>query len=45
MGSPLTDKPLDLAAQANIFYEAYTKSKSDTTIAKQPPRSAVKAIK
>ena len=40
MSSPLLDKSLDFAAQIVLFYEEYTKSKKDTTIARQLLRSA-----
>ena len=35
MKSPLLDKSLTFAADVVLFYEAYSKSKRDTTIAKQ----------
>lgn len=38
--SPLINKSLDFATQIVIFYEEYSKSKKDTTIAKQLLRSA-----
>ena len=40
MESPLLDKSLELASQAVLFYEEFSKSKKDTTIAKQLLRSA-----
>ena len=40
MNSPLLDKSLDFATQVVLFYEAFSKSKKDTTIAKQLLRSA-----
>ena len=40
MNSPLTDKSLDFATQIVLFYEEFSKSKKDTTIAKQLLRSA-----
>ena len=40
MGSPLLNKSLEFATQIVLFYEEYTKSKRDTTIAKQLLRSA-----
>ena len=40
MNSPLLDKSLDFATQIVIFYEEFSKSKKDTTIAKQLLRSA-----
>lgn len=40
MDSPLLDKSLEFAAQIVLFYENYSKSKKDTTIAKQLLRSA-----
>ena len=40
MNSPLLDKSLDFATQIVLFYEEFSKSKKDTTIAKQLPRSA-----
>ena len=40
MSSPLLDKSLDFATQIVLFYEEYSKSKKDTTIAKQLLRSA-----
>lgn len=40
MNSPLLDKSLDFATQIIIFYEEFSKSKKDTTIAKQLLRSA-----
>ena len=40
MSSPLLEKSLDFAAQIVLLYEEYSKSKKDTTIAKQLLRSA-----
>ena len=40
MNSPLLDKSLDFATQIVLFYELFSKSKKDTTIAKQLLRSA-----
>ena len=40
MNSPLLDKSLDFSTQIILFYEAFSKSKKDTTIAKQLLRSA-----
>ena len=40
MNSPLLDKSLDFATQIVLFYEEFSKSKIDTTIAKQLLRSA-----
>ena len=40
VNSPLLEKTLDFATQIVLFYEAFTKSKKDTTIAKQLLRSA-----
>ena len=40
MNSPLLDKSLDFATQMVLFYEEFSKSKKDTTIAKQLLRSA-----
>lgn len=40
MNSPLLEKSLDFATQIVLFYETYSKSKKDTTIAKQLLRSA-----
>lgn len=40
MESPLLNKSLELASQVVLFYEDYSKSKKDTTIAKQLLRSA-----
>ena len=40
MESPLLNKSLEFATQIVLFYEEYTKSKRDTTIAKQLLRSA-----
>ena len=40
MDSPLLNKSLDFATQVVLFYEAFSKTKKDTTIAKQLLRSA-----
>ena len=40
MNSPLLDKSLDFATQIVLFYEEFSKTKKDTTIAKQLLRSA-----
>ncbi len=40
MNSPLLDESLDFATQIVLFYEAFCKTKKDTTIAKQLLRSA-----
>ena len=40
MGSPLLEKSMDFATQIVLFYEEFSKSKKDTTIAKQLLRSA-----
>lgn len=40
MDSPLLDKSLDFATQVVLFYEVFSKTKKDTTIAKQLLRSA-----
>ena len=40
MNSPLLVKSLDFSTQIVLFYEAFSKSKKDTTIAKQLLRSA-----
>ena len=40
MDSPLLEKSLDFAAAIVAFYEDFSKSKKDTTIAKQLLRSA-----
>ena len=40
MNSPLLDKSLDFATQVVLFYEDFSKTKKDTTIAKQLIRSA-----
>ena len=40
MNSPLLDKSLDFATQVALFYEDFSKTKKDTTIAKQLLRSA-----
>ena len=39
MNSPLLDKSLDFSTQIVLFYEMFSKSKKDTTIAKQLLRS------
>ncbi len=39
MSSPLLDKSLDFATEIVLFYEAFTKTKKDTVIAKQLLRS------
>ena len=39
MNSPLLDKSLDFSTQIVLFYETFSKSKNDTTIAKQLLRS------
>ena len=39
MNSPLLDKSLDFSTQIVLFYETFSKSKKDTTIAKQLLRS------
>ena len=39
MNSPLLDKSLDFATNIVLFYEEYSKTKKDTTIAKQLLRS------
>lgn len=39
MSSPLIDKSLDFASRVVLFYEEYSKNKTDTTIAKQLLRS------
>ena len=39
MSSPLLAKSLDLATQIVLFYEEFSKSRKDTTIAKQLLRS------
>ena len=40
MNSPLLDKSLDFATQMVLFYEEFSKTRKDTTIAKQLLRSA-----
>ncbi len=40
MNSPLLDKSLDFSTEIVLFYEAFSKTKKDTTIAKQLLRSA-----
>ena len=40
MESPLLNKSLEFATKIVLFYEEYSKSKRDTTIAKQLLRSA-----
>ncbi|MGN1421177.1 MAG: four helix bundle protein [Eubacterium sp.] len=40
MNSPLIDKSLDFATEIVLFYEEYSKTRKDTTIAKQLLRSA-----
>lgn len=40
MESPLLNKSLEFATKIVLFYEEYSKSKKDTTIAKQLLRSA-----
>lgn len=40
MSSPLLEKSLDFATQIVLFYEEFSKTKKDTTIAKQLLRSA-----
>ncbi|MBQ9957254.1 MAG: four helix bundle protein [Ruminococcus sp.] len=40
MSSPLLEKSLDFATQILLFYEKFSNSKKDTTIAKQLLRSA-----
>ena len=40
MSSPLLEKSLDFAAQIVLFYEEFSKTRKDTTIAKQLLRSA-----
>jgi four helix bundle protein len=40
MNSPLLDKSLDFATQIVLFYESFSKSRKDTTVAKQLLRSA-----
>ncbi len=40
MNSPLLEKSMDFATQIVLFYEKFSKSKKDTTLAKQLLRSA-----
>ena len=40
MSSPLLDKSIDFATGIILFYEEFTKTKKDTTIAKQLLRSS-----
>ena len=40
MNSPLLEKSLDFATKIVLFYEEFSKTKKDTTIAKQLLRSA-----
>ena len=40
MEGPLLDKSLEFASRVVLFYEEFSKSKKDTTIAKQLLRSA-----
>ncbi len=40
MNSPLLEKSLDFATKTVLFYEEFSKTKKDTTIAKQLLRSA-----
>ena len=40
MNSPLLDQSLDFSTQIVLFYEGFSKTKKDTTIAKQLLRSA-----
>ena len=40
MNSPLLNKSLDFATQIVLFYDEFSKTKKDTTIAKQLLRSA-----
>lgn len=40
MNNPLLEKSLDLSTKIVLFYEDFSKSKKDTTIAKQLLRSA-----
>lgn len=40
MNSPLLEKSMDFATHIVLFYEEFSKSKKDTTIAKQLLRSA-----
>ena len=37
MNSPLLEKSMDFATQIVLFYEDFSKSKKDTTIAPMPP--------
>ena len=39
MNTPLLDKSLDFAAEIVLFYESFSKTRKDTTIAKQLLRS------
>jgi len=40
MESPLLDKSLEFASRIVLFYEEFSKSRKDTTIARQLLRSA-----
>ena len=40
MNTPLFEKSLEFATQIVLFYEAFSKTRKDTTIAKQLLRSA-----
>lgn len=40
MNSPLLEKSLDLSTEIVLFYDAFSKTKKDTTITKQLLRSA-----
>ena len=40
MNSPLLEKSLDFATQIVLFYEEFSKTRKDTTVAKQLLRSA-----
>ncbi len=40
MNSPLLEKSMDFATEIVLFYESFSKSKKDTTVAKQLLRSA-----
>ena len=40
MASPILDKSLEFATQIVLFYEAFSKTRKDTTITKQLLRSA-----
>ncbi len=40
MNSPLLEKSMDFATEVILFYEAFSKAKRETTIAKQLLRSA-----